>query len=407
MAELEVLERPLDEEEEQLEERPGKARRNRAKNYFQDHPRAKWVLLAVAIVVIAGGIYFWHYYSTRESTDDAQVQGHVTSVAARVSGTIIQVNVDDNQYVEAGTVLAQIDPRDYQVALEKAKAQLADAQANSQASSRSVPITATSTASQLANAQAGVAAAQQEAQAAQARVREAEANYKKLSTDEARLKQLVEKDEVSRQQYDAAVAAAQAAAATLDAAKAAVATAQSHVVQARSGVRAAETAPQQVAVTAARAGAAEASVGTNKANLDQAQLNLDYTTIKAPVSGIVSKKNIEAGQIVQAGQPLIAIVPLNDIWVIANFKETQLKDMKKGQTAKIHVDAYDRDYSGKVDSIGGATAGTFSLLPPENASGNFVKVVQRIPVKIVFDEGQDKEHLLRPGMSVVPTVYTK
>jgi membrane fusion protein, multidrug efflux system len=385
-------------------ERP--SARGRARSYFQQHPRSKWVLLMVLAVLVVAGILAWRYYAARETTDDAQVDAHIAPVSARVSGTAIAVNVDDNYLVKAGEVLVQLDPKDYQVALSQAKANLADALAGRRAAQTAVPITHTSTHSALEVTQANLAAAQKEVSAAQARLREAEANYTKAAQDLERFRTLVTKDEVSRQQYDSAVAAEQAARATVDAARAAVAAAQSHVVQAEAQVRSAGTAPQQVAVTRARAGAAGANVQKYEATVEQAQLNLDYTTIKAPVNGVVSKRNAELGQVVQPGQPLMAIVDLDDIWVTANYKETQLEHMKVGQKATIHVDAYNRDYRGHVDSIGGGTGARFSLLPPENATGNFVKVVQRVPVKIVFEPGQDLSRL-RPGMSVETTVMVK
>ncbi|MGI9100969.1 MAG: HlyD family secretion protein [Terriglobales bacterium] len=378
----------------------------RARTYFQQHPRARWFLLFVVLAVIVTAVLLWRYYGARESTDDAQLDAHIAPVSARVSGTVVKVNVDDNQYVKAGDVLVQLDPRDYQLALDQAKANLADALAGHRAAQTSVPITHTSTASALETARANLNAAQKEVNAAQARQREAQANHTKAAQDLERMRQLVAKDEVSRQQYDSAVAAEQAARATVDATQAAVAGAQSHVIQAEAQVRAAQTAPQQVAVTEARAGAAGASVEKQRALVSQAQLNLDYTTVKAPVSGIVSKRNVEPGQVVQPGQPLLAIVNLEDIWVTANYKETQLEHMKVGQRATVHVDAYNRDFNGHVDSIGGGTGARFSLLPPENATGNYVKVVQRVPVKIVFEPGQDVRQL-RPGMSVVTTVRVK
>jgi membrane fusion protein (multidrug efflux system) len=249
--------------------------------------------------------------------------------------------------------------------------------------------------------------AQQEADAAKARLQEAEAAYTKAATDLKRYQQLIAKDEISRQQYDTALTTEQGAAASVAAARANVAAANGRVAQAQAQVRAASTAPQQVAVTRARAGAAEAAVQRDLALVQQAKLNLDYTTVKAPVDGVVSQRNVEPGQVEQPGQPLYSIVNLDDIWVTANYKETELKNMRPRDPAKIHVDAYGRDYKGHVLSIGGATGARFSLLPPENATGNYVKVVQRIPVRIVFEKGQDPNHLLRPGMSVEPTVITK
>jgi membrane fusion protein (multidrug efflux system) len=389
------------------EEEDTKTTRNKGvKAYLREHPAVRFALIAGFIVLVVAGYFIWHYYSVRESTDDAQVDGHITPISARVSGTVTAIHFTDNQSVDAGAVLVELDPRDYQVAVDRARAELADAQAAASAARTSVPISNIATTSGIATAQANRNAAQQEVDAANARLREARANYDKVSKDLERMKQLVTKDEISRQQYDATVAAEQSARATVDAAQSAVATAQSHVAQAEAGVRNAQTGPQQVRVTEARAGSAAAAVQKAQANLAQAMLNLQYCTVRAPQSGVVSKRSVEVGQTIQPGQPLVALVDLSDIYVTANFKENQLASMRPGQPATVHVDAFDKDLNGHVDSIGGATGGRFSLLPADNATGNYVKVVQRVPVKIVFEPNADPQHLLRPGMSVVPTVRT-
>jgi membrane fusion protein (multidrug efflux system) len=403
--------------------------------FLRNRPRARLALLILAIIAVVAGVAAWRYYAVRETTDDAQIDGHITPIAARVGGTVLAVDVDDNQFVQAGMVLVQIDPKDYQVALARAQAELADARAALAAAETAVPITTTTTSSQVEmagasveRAQAGSAAAARGVEvaraklnAAEARLREANANNVKAQKDLERMKQLVAKDEVSEQQYDAAVAWATSAGSAVQSAQASVAEATQSVsvaesqrvqamsqqAQAHADLRSARTAPEQVAVMRARARSAEARVEQSTAALETAQLNLQYTTIKAPTDGVVSKKSVEPGQIVQPGQPLLALVPLSDIWVTANFKETQLHNMRPGQPALIKVDAYGRTYRGHVDSIAAATGARFSLLPPENATGNYVKVVQRVPVKIVFEKEQDPEHLLRPGMSVVPTVMTK
>jgi membrane fusion protein (multidrug efflux system) len=401
---------------------------------FQN-PRVRIGLGVVALALVGVGVWFW-LTAGRETTDDAQIDGHVTQVAARVGGTITKVLVDDNQLVEAGAVLVELDPRDYQVALDKMRAELADAEANAVAAQSNVPITSTTAASNMTTArggvmpaQSGVAAAEKEVEAArarlvsaQARLRESEANATKASRDVERLRGLLAKDEISQQQFDATTAAAEAQRAAADAARSQVAEAQagirvaeSKLAQSRAGeqqahaeLQTAETAPSQIAATKAHAASAEAHTLQARANLAQADLNLQYTVVKAPIRGVVSKKGINVGQVVQPGQPLLAIVQLNDLWVTANYKETQLKNMRPGQRATADVDALGgREFKGKVDSIAGATGARFSLLPPENATGNFVKVVQRVPVKIVLDPGQDPEHLLRPGMSVTASVYTK
>jgi membrane fusion protein (multidrug efflux system) len=390
-------------EEQWQEKLPG----SRSRSYLREHSALKWALIIGGIVLLVALIVVWRYYAVRESTDDAQIDGHITPISARVSGTVISVNYRDNQFVDEGAVLVQLDPKDYEVAIQHAEADLADAKASAVAAGTNVPITHISTSNQLQNALAARNAAQKQVEAALARGREAEANYVKVAKDLERMSDLVQRDEISRQQYDSAVASDQSAKATVDAANASVAAAQAQVAQAEAMVRTAETAPQQVAVIRARAGSAEALVQRAEASLVQARLNLQYSTVRAPGAGIVSKRSAEVGQVVQAGQPLAALVLVRDIYVTANFKETQLKNMRPGQEVTVYVDAYDRDLKGHVDSIGGATGSRFSLLPPENATGNYVKVVQRVPVKIVFDAGQDPHHLLRPGMSVVPTVTTK
>jgi membrane fusion protein, multidrug efflux system len=392
-------------------------------------------LALVLCALLAGAFYAWRYFQDRESTDDAQIDGHIIPVASRVGGTVLEVNIDDNQVVDAGTVLLRIDPKDYEVALAREEANLADARASLQAARVGIPIVSTTTESQVSSATANeeraragvataigeVAAARARLGTAQARLREATANRVRLSQDLDRFKKLIAKDEISQQQYDSAVALEEGARAAEDAARAAVQEAEQSVTvaegrlaqakrvveQAQADVRTTATGPDQVAVTQARAAAAEAKVKLAEAAIEQARLNLQYTTIRSATAGVVSKKSVEPGQVVQAGQPLLALVPLEDIWVTANFKETELANMRPGMTADIYVDAYRRTFRGHVDSIAAATGARFSLLPPENATGNYVKVVQRIPVKIVFEKGQDPTHLLRPGMSVVPTVYLK
>jgi membrane fusion protein, multidrug efflux system len=398
---------PAEAREPWPEEAEETSRKQRARGFFREHPNARWILLAALIVVAAVGYYLWHYYSIRESTDDAQIEAHIGPISARIAGTVIKVNFENNQLVNAGDVLVQLDPTDYQVALDRAKAELADAEAAARAAQTGVPITSTTTTSQLSTAEATLAASEREVAVAKARLAEAEANYNRVSQDLKRYQELVEKNEISRQLYDSTVAADQAASATVDAAKASIAAAESHVRQAEAGIRAAQTGPQQVTTMQAKAAQAQAMVKLRQAAVQQAELNLQYTTIKAPFGGVVAKRNVEPGQVVQPGQPLYSIVNLDDVWVTANFKETQLAKMKKGDPATIHVDTFNKDYKGYVDDIAGATGAQFSLLPPENATGNYVKVVQRIPVRLRFDKGEDKNHQFRPGMSVEPTVITK
>jgi membrane fusion protein (multidrug efflux system) len=391
--------------------RSGKERRaltdRRAVGFFQQHPGAKWIGAAVVVLLLIGGAFIWHYYSIRESTDDAQVDGHINPISPRVTGTVVHVLHDDNEVVQAGTLLVELDPKDYEVAVDRARADLANAQANSTAASVGVPLTQTTSSSQLLAADAGVKGAQRDIETARAKLNDAQASFAKTSADLKRMEMLIAKDEISHQQYDAAVAANNSAKANVDAATSAIASAESRTAQAQAQAESARTVPEQLKVTRARAGAAGAEVQRAISALAQAELNLQYTKIIAPVTGVLSKRSVEPGQTVQAGQPLFSIVNLDDIWTTANFKETQLKQMKVGQKATLKVDAYGHDYQGTVESIGGATGARFSLLPPENATGNYVKVVQRIPVRIRFDKDQDPNHQLRPGMSVEPTVFTK
>ena len=390
------------------------------RNRLRRNPATRWLFIGALLVVLVGGFFAWRYFMSYESTDDAQVDGHLMPLSARISGYVIKVNVDDNQLVKAGTVLAEIDPRDYQVALDQARANLADAQAQAQSLGINVPITSVTTLSQTSateadveNAMAGVAAAQQQFDAANAQLAQAQANDVKAQDDLVRYKQLVDKQEVSQQQYDQALAAARASTATVASAAASASAAEQQIhqsrarlLQAQANWRSSQTGPQQVASSKARAQAALATVAQKQAAVEQAALNLGYTKIVAPVDGVVSK-NAEVGMNVQPGQQLFTIVPLNDVWFTANFKETQLKYMRPGQPAKVHVDANGRDYKGHVDSIAGSSGARTSLLPPENATGNYVKVVQRVPVKIVLDPGENKDNYLRLGMSVEPKVYVK
>src|SRR6201987_3968738 len=378
------------------------------------------VVIAVIVLLIVG-FFAYRYFTSYESTDDAQVDGHVNSVSARVSGPVIKLNVQDNQYVPAGTVLVEIDPADYQVAYERAKADFEDAQAAALAAGVNVPITDVNTSSQVSateadvnSARAGIQAAKQQFEAAKAQLQEAEANNVKAQNDLGRYKQLVDKQEISQQQYDQATAASKASAATVeaawasaDAAEQQVTQAEGKLVQAEANFRYARPAPNQMQITRARATSARAEAQRKKADLDQAALNLQYTKIVAPVNGIVSDRTVEVGQNVAPGQELMKVINLDDVWITANFKETQLRQMKAGQHVTIEVDANGRKYDGRVDSVAGASGARFSLLPPENATGNYVKVVQRVPVKIILDAGSNNDHALRPGLSVTPKVWIR
>lgn len=378
--------------------------------------------LAIAIVVLLiAGIFAYRYFTSYESTDDAQVDGHINSISARITGHVVSLNVQDNQYVHKGDVLVEIDPADYQVALDRAKADYADAQAAAEAAGVTVPITSVNTTSQVSaseadvnSARAGIQVSKQQFEAAKAQLQEAEANNVKAQNDLVRYKQLVDKQEISEQQYDQAVAAAKASAAAVEASRASadaaqqqVTQAQGKLVQAQANFDNARTAPRQMQVTRARAQSALAEAQRKKADLEQAELNMQYTKIIAPVDGIVSDRTVEVGQNVAPGQELMKVINLEDVWITANFKETQLRGMKPNQRVTIEVDANGRKYEGKVDSVAGASGARFSLLPPENATGNYVKVVQRIPVKIILDPNSNKDLQLRPGESVTPKVWIR
>ena len=382
--------------------------------------RVRVYLVAGGLVLVVAGLLLWRYFGSYESTDDAQVDAHLYPVSARIPGYVIKVNVDDNQYVEKGTVLVEIDPRDYEVAVAQAQASLASAEATARSLNITVPITSVSTESQISatasdveNAKAGVLAAQKQLIAAHAQVEQAEASDVKLQDDVRRYRLLVDKKEIAEQLYDQAVSAAKASTASIAALKANEAAAEEGVRQAEARVslaqanfRSAQTGPQQVSSTRARVQAAVADVEQKRAALEQAKLNLQYTKVMAPVSGAVNK-TVVVGLNVQGGQQLLTVVPLDEVWITANFKETQLRHMQPGQKVKIEVDSNGRTYKGHVDSFAGATGPLFSLLPPENATGNYVKIVQRIPVKIVVEPGENKDRQLRPGMNVEPKVYLR
>jgi membrane fusion protein (multidrug efflux system) len=385
--------------------------------------RRRGILLAAVAVLVLVALGFWWRSTFSEDTDDAQINGHLIQVSARIAGHVKSVYVKENEEVDKGTVIAELDPSDYQVAVERAQAALASAEAAAAAANVHVPITTVNTGSNLASAnadvaaaQAGLAQAQQQADATRARVAQAQANYTKAQSDLARYRPLVEKDVISKLQYDSAVAAADAgkaaladAQATQRAADYAVRAAREHLAQAQASLKYAQTAPKQIAAETARAKQAEAQVKEAQAALDQARLNLSYTKIVAPVTGIITRKSVEVDENVSAGQNLLTLVSLEDLWVTANFKETQLKDVRTGQSVDIRVDATGKTYKGRVTQIGGATGSMLSLFPPENATGNYVKVVQRVPVRIDFTDlvKEDSRHILRPGFSVEPKVWVK
>jgi membrane fusion protein, multidrug efflux system len=386
--------------------------------YQKKRSYKRWIFLALLVVLAVAGAYFWHYLSGFESTDDAQVDVHLYPVSSRISGYIQKVNVEDNQWVNEGCTLVEIDPKDYKVALAKAQATLETSEASAKSSNIDVPISSVETSTQLKatssdikNAEAAIEAAEKQAAAAHARVLEAQAENVKAQDDVARYHLLLVKEEVAKQVYDHAYAAAATDAAAIAAAEADEAAAQEAVQEARSRLTEAEAryenaqaGPQRVASTSAKAHSATADVHEKRAAVDQAQLNLGYTKIFAPVAGEVTKK-VVVGLNVDPGEQLLTVVPLDQVWITANFKETQLKQMRVGQKADVELDSNGRTYRGHVDSIAGATGPLFSLLPPENATGNYVKIVQRVPVKIVLEPGENRDRQLRPGMNVEVKVY--
>jgi membrane fusion protein, multidrug efflux system len=380
----------------------------------------RWILLASFVVLAVGGAFLWHYLSGFESTDDAQVDVHLYPVSARISGYIQKVNVDDNQWVDEGSTLVEIDPKDYEVALARAQATLDTSEAAAKSSSIDVPISSVDTSSQLKftssdikNAEAAILASEKQAAAAHARVLEAQAENVKAQDDVTRYRLLLAKEEVPKQVYDHAYASAATDVAAIAAAEADEAAAQQSVQEAQSRLTEAEArfedaqaGPQRVASTRAKSRSALADVKQKRAAVEQAQLNLGYTKIFAPVAGEITKK-VVVGLNVDPGEQLLTVVPLDQVWITANFKETQLKHMRVGQKAKIELDSNGHTYNGHVDSVAGGTGPIFSLLPPENATGNYVKIVQRVPVKIVLEPGENRDHQLRPGMNVEAKVYLR
>ncbi|MGA2116234.1 MAG: HlyD family secretion protein [Bryobacteraceae bacterium] len=396
--------------------------------------RAKWVLLFVLLIAVAVGVGLYLHYEDQVSSDDAEVDGHITAIAPKIGGNVVEVAVLDNQPVKEGQVLVRIDPRDFQARVDLAQAALERAESQLRSAQVGVPLTNQTTESTTVASSAGVSDAQAELErarigveqaagadlaVAEANVRTREADNDKAQADLARMKPLVDKAEISQQQYDAYVAAAKVTASQLRAdqqklesarqnaaaKRAALEAAGSRLEQAKAQLTFSQANRKQVAIRQADAATAAAAVSEARAELEAARLQLSYTTLAAPVDGVVTRKSVEVGQVVQPGQALMAVIPLNTTWVTANFKETQLSHVQPGQRAEIQVDMYGKSVIGHVDSIAGATGARMSLLPPENATGNFVKVVQRIPVKILVD--QTNGLILRPGMNVDVTIYTR
>jgi membrane fusion protein (multidrug efflux system) len=385
-------------------------------------PRVRIIGIVVAAIVILGGVLYWLHARNFEETDDAQIDGHLNPISSKVDGTVLSVSpeVQDNHLVHAGDVLVEIDPAAYKAELDRAQAEVLRLQATAAAAQAQVPVTSANATGQLQIAQAGLGQARDAVGteranlvAARAKVQQAEALYRQREADRQRYEKLIAKQEVSRSEYGAREAEARTAQAALEAARAEVVAAENRVRQAESKVTQqqadvlrARSGPEQIQAAREQSGSAAAGLASAKAQLAIAKLNLDHTRVIAPVTGLIGRSSVEVGQRVQTGQPLFTIIQTDDLWVTANFKETQLEHMRPGEEATLHVDTYDRDYEGKVESLAGATGARFSLLPPENATGNFVKVVQRLPVRIRFEPGQDLKDL-RPGMSVLAKVRVR
>ncbi len=412
--------KPADKPQPQQLQQPKRPLAYRARRYVRRHPAGVLLGAVLLVALIVGGVWLWSYLSSYESTDDAQVDGHLNMISTRISGTVVGVYVENNQYVQAGQVIVDLDPRDYQVALEHAEAANEQAVAQLHAESPNVPITVTTNQTTISTggadvvvANKAVAAAQQSYLARLADLRSAEAQNAKAQRDVERFRPLDAKEEISHQQFDAIRATAESQAAAVDAAKAAVQVAlrdlderQAQLEQAQTRLQEAQqNAPRQTASREATVATRRADITAAKANVDQARLNLSYTKIAAPVAGVVVDKTVEVGQRLQPGEDMLDISQIDDIWITANFKETQLRRMRPGESVDIHVDAFEQTFHAYIEAMPGSTGAVTSLLPPENATGNYVKVVQRLPVRIRLKPGEDPQHRLRIGMSVEPKVW--
>ncbi len=381
--------------------------------------RAFGLFALILILIATGALLWWLHFRQFEETDDAQVDAHLNSVTSRVDGSITAVYVEDNQEVKAGAPLVDLDPRDFKAAVDQSVAELSQARSLVIAERPNIPITETSNLtnvsgaeSDVANARAVLAAAERDRDSDAAKLAETEANSAKAQSDLERYKVLIAKEEVSQQEYDSIVATAKAQAANVNASRASLESADRTIDGRRAQLASAvtkldqyrTTAPQQLAIRRANVQSNQASAQSAQAQLEQSQLKLSYTKITAPVDGIVLRRSAEVGAHVAAGQQLLQIAQVHDLWVTANFKETQLRNIRPQQEATIHVDALKQDFTGYVENIGGSTGAVSSVLPPENATGNYVKVVQRIPVRLRFRPNQSNMDKLRPGMSVEPQV---
>ncbi len=384
---------------------------------------SRWIFGLVVVAAIAGGVYWYLQSQGFESTDDAQIEGHLDSISSRISGTVTYINpkVENNQMVDAGMLLMELDPRDFEAELEQAKANLDTRSAEASSAQVNVPITTASAFGQLRSAEAAKAQAEASVDTEKAnlavirhKLQMDQAIAERAERDRVRYQALVDKHEISRSEYDARATDAVAAQQSVESDRASIGAGEQRIIEATSLVAqrqaqidTAQTAPQQVTDAKAKSASASGQLARARADVHSAQLNVEYTKIYAPVSGVIGRKTVELGHRVQPGQGLMVIVPVDDIWITANFKETQLKKVRPGQSVEIYVDTFGRSFKGKVESLPGAAGPLFSLFPPENSSGNYVKVVQRFPVRIRFDEGEDPGHILRPGMSVEPTVTVR
>src|SRR5580658_7867657 len=386
--------------------------------------RGRAFIIFFLFLIVAGGvgIYFWLQSREFESTDDAEVEAHLNAISSRVDGSITRVYVDDNQFVKKGDPLVDLDPRDFQVAVDEARAQVAQARSQVTAQQPNVPITQiesstniTGAEADVANAEAAIGVSERDRESAVARLAEAEANAAKAKADLSRYTLLIKNEEVSQQEFDQVAATAKAQDATVDANRATVESAGRTVEQRRAQLAQVKSrlsqyttnAPAQLAIRQANVLSQQANQQTAQTMVEQAQLKLSYTKIVAPAGGIILKRSAEIGEHINAGQQLLMIAQIADIWVTADFKETQMHNIHPGQSARIHVDALRQDFEGYVENIGGSTGAVASVLPPENATGNYIKIVQRIPVRLRFKPNQNGLDRLRPGMSVEPDVRIK
>lgn len=360
------------------------------------------------LVVALAGFGWWLYARQFEETDDAQIDGDISAVSPRVPGTVTAVHVIDNQDVKQGDLMVELDPTDLEVAVAQARAAVAQAEAAYQSENPTVAITQTSNRASLSAAEDDVQNARAELLAARHDLDQAEAQDRLAQLQLQRGKRLLESNTISQADFDQRQSAADVTRANVEAARQRIAQKQAKLDTAETRLRETrQNAPRQLVSREASLQARKANLELAQAQLKQAELNLGYSRITAPASGVLGKKSVNVGERVQPGQQLVPLTQTGRLWVTANFRETQIQLMRPGQKASVHVDAINRDYGGAVASFAGATGSRYSLLPPENASGNYVKVVQRIPVRITLDPGQPELERLRPGMSVEPKVRVR